>query len=419
MSPSEMVCIRAHRLNPCFYTTMDQFEEIQSQNKKAVSRLIIAGFILAVFASMSFIYLLLNFRENLINSDVYYKNITGADSFIREKKYDDSLQSAKEALLNAETEKEKAEAHYFMGLSYYKLNNLKEAEAEYKKAISINPDYAPAHSSLSAVYLKYGKFDQAAESAKKAIRLDPNFSWAHNNLAIAYMDTGRLDEAIEEFTNAISISPDVPDFHSNLAIIYVNKNDLKKAVDEINKTIEIDPKFEGAYFNLANVYYKMNNYELYEKELKLAIEYNKHYSQAYLALFEYYAYANRPKDLLTLYNQYINITGKSEEQVKNEINNSDWMLNRDKILEIITDNKNTDDADRDGLTDEIEDAISTNPYSKDTDGDGYDDFNELKNGYNPMLSSPGDKYGSPEYEEIKAKIKNIDEASYNLIFENK
>lgn len=88
-------------------------------------------------------------------------------------------------------------------------------------------------------------------------------------------------------------------------------------------------------------------------------------------------------------------------------------------MSLCSDNKNTSDADWDGLIDEIEYAISTNPYGKDTDGDSYDDFNELKNGYNPMLSSPGDKYGSPEYEEIKAKIKNIDEANYNLIFETK
>ncbi len=42
------------------------------------------------------------------------------------------------------------------------------------------------------------------------------------------------------------------------------------------------------------------------------------------------------------------------------------------------------DSDHDGISDELEKALMTNPFAKDSDGDGFGDFEELKNGYNPL-----------------------------------
>lgn len=46
--------------------------------------------------------------------------------------------------------------------------------------------------------------------------------------------------------------------------------------------------------------------------------------------------------------------------------------------------KNDIDSDGDGLPDALEQALSTNPFKTDTDGDGYSDYEEVKNGFNPL-----------------------------------
>jgi len=69
------------------------------------------------------------------------------------------------------------------------------------------------------------------------------------------------------------------------------------------------------------------------------------------------------------------------------------------------------DSDQDGLPDYIEKVLGTDENNSDTDGDGYSDFEEIKNGYNPI----GDeKYTEEEWEAVKEEIN--DDKLYEEIF---
>lgn len=74
------------------------------------------------------------------------------------------------------------------------------------------------------------------------------------------------------------------------------------------------------------------------------------------------------------------------------------------------------DTDSDGLPDKIEKVIGTDFEKKDTDGDGYIDFEEVKNGYSPLIAAPGGKLSPEEFVAMGAKIKNIDFSIYGKIF---
>ncbi len=267
-----------------------------------------------------------------LSSSAYLKNIDDAYDYQEKKNYNEMLKSSQKALQSAGTDKEKAESHYWVGLSFFKLGDIRNSESQYNAAISIDPNYVPALSSLSAVYYVDGKFEEAVKFAKKAISLNSDYAWAHSNLALAYAGVGKPAEAIAELKIAISLSPEVPDFYSNLAYIYAQSGRMNEAIDQYNAAIKADPKFEKAYFGLALVYAKINNFEKYESELKLAIECDNQYPDPYLSLFEYYAYSNRIDDLKKLIIKYLEITGKSKEILKNEINTTEWMMHKDKIL---------------------------------------------------------------------------------------
>jgi hypothetical protein len=55
-----------------------------------------------------------------------------------------------------------------------------------------------------------------------------------------------------------------------------------------------------------------------------------------------------------------------------------------------------EDFDQDGLSNAEEHIWGTDPYNPDTDGDGYSDYAEIKSGYDPLKSAPGDKIISQE-----------------------
>jgi len=75
------------------------------------------------------------------------------------------------------------------------------------------------------------------------------------------------------------------------------------------------------------------------------------------------------------------------------------------------------DSDKDGLPDNIEKILGTNPYKADTDGDGYNDLQEIKSGYSPLIAGPAGKYTPQEWDIVKGKIKIEDPEFYKREFE--
>lgn len=75
------------------------------------------------------------------------------------------------------------------------------------------------------------------------------------------------------------------------------------------------------------------------------------------------------------------------------------------------------DSDKDGLPDTIEKILGTYMTKADTDGDGFNDFQEIKNGYSPLIAGGEGKYTFEEWDNIKGKIKIEDRELYEKEFE--
>jgi tetratricopeptide (TPR) repeat protein len=93
-------------------------------------------------------------------------------------------------------------AHVGLGNIYFQEGKLEQATSEYKKAISISPDYAPAYSGLGDVYLKKQKEDEAISTYIKAISSDPDQASAYFNLGTIYLRKGKNPHAASLFYKA-------------------------------------------------------------------------------------------------------------------------------------------------------------------------------------------------------------------------
>ncbi|MGD0276591.1 MAG: tetratricopeptide repeat protein, partial [Syntrophales bacterium] len=98
---------------------------------------------------------------------------------------------------------EKSIQHYHTGNSYLNQGLIAKAEAEYKEALSIQPNYSPALNNLALVYMKKGEYAQALPLLKKKVELQPNIPDGYYNLASLYALQNKKEEATSWLDKAV------------------------------------------------------------------------------------------------------------------------------------------------------------------------------------------------------------------------
>jgi tetratricopeptide (TPR) repeat protein len=93
------------------------------------------------------------------------------------------------------------------------------AEAQFRKALTIDADYPLAWLGLGKALAAQKKVDEAEKSLRKALSLAPGLSDAHMNLAEILAGKGQLDDAARACELAIDVSPDNANLYLKLAEI--------------------------------------------------------------------------------------------------------------------------------------------------------------------------------------------------------
>lgn len=91
------------------------------------------------------------------------------------------------------------------------------AEAEYKKAIELNPRYPTTHHWYSLLLMALGRPSEAVLEAKRAQELDPLSLIVNENFGDVLRLVKRYDEAIEQLRKTLDLDPNFAVAHSTLA----------------------------------------------------------------------------------------------------------------------------------------------------------------------------------------------------------
>jgi len=128
------------------------------------------------------------------------------------------------------------------------------AEAEYKRAIELNPGLSDARASYSNLLLELGRLPEALSQAKTAQELDPLSALTNDNLCGVLYYSGDYDQSIMQCRKTLEIDPMSHQAHRHLGQAYTQKKQYAEAISELKRAIELSHGSSEAIAELGYVF---------------------------------------------------------------------------------------------------------------------------------------------------------------------
>jgi len=121
------------------------------------------------------------------------------------------------------------------------------AKAAALKALELDESLAEAHTSLAQISANYEwNWSKAEAEYKKAIELNPNYSTGHFYYATFLMGMGRHTEALEQMKRAQEVDPLSPAIATFIGRAYFYAGNNEEAIRQYQKILDADPSFPMA-----------------------------------------------------------------------------------------------------------------------------------------------------------------------------
>jgi TolB-like protein len=169
-----------------------------------------------------------------------------------------------------ELDDEEAEAHVYLAETKRILDwDLDGAEAEFNRAIAIDPNSTPSNYFIAALYAARGDRDKALAYLQRTSRIDPASLWVSNFACELYRYFGLYDEATIAGERALQLDPTFAHYgEPSLAALYREMGRFDEAIALYEKARE----FTGRPgFGLAITYARMNRRKEALETLEAAI----------------------------------------------------------------------------------------------------------------------------------------------------
>jgi Tfp pilus assembly protein PilF len=158
-------------------------------------------------------------------------------------------------------DRKRAEALFFEGNRLMAAGDASAAEACFREAIELAPDFAEAHGNLGLLLDRAGRLDEAEHHYRQSIGLDPDCGQIRLNLGALLAGQKRFDEAEAAYQQAIELMPGSPAAWSNLGVLQACRKQEEAAELSYRTATALDPDYRLAYFNLAYLLLRQGRYE--------------------------------------------------------------------------------------------------------------------------------------------------------------
>jgi len=137
--------------------------------------------------------------------------------------------------------------HMMLGTIYDSSKEYEKAADHYKKALDINPGFAPAANNLAYHLLqRTDQIDEALRLARIAKEKFPEDPGVMDTLGMVYYKKELYGNALNEFLDSLKKIPNNPVVNYHLGLAYHKKKDRTLAINALKKALKLSDKFEDA-----------------------------------------------------------------------------------------------------------------------------------------------------------------------------
>ena len=130
-----------------------------------------------------------------------------------------------------------------------------KARAAVQRALELDDTLAEAHTPLGLIKFYFDwEWSAAQAEFRRALELNPSYALAHDWYAVYLAAVGRLDEALAEMKRAKELDPLSVRINSALAFHFFLSRQYDRAIEQSQKTLEMNPGHWQAQQALAYAY---------------------------------------------------------------------------------------------------------------------------------------------------------------------
>ena len=127
-----------------------------------------------------------------------------------------------------------------------------KAKAAVSKALELDDSLAEAHASLAYILTYYDwNWADAEREFQRALTLNPNDATVHHRYSRYLSSLGRIDDALSEIRKAQELDPLSPVIKANVGVIYYFGRQYDLAIGQLRKVLEEHPDFSVAHWGMG------------------------------------------------------------------------------------------------------------------------------------------------------------------------
>ena len=199
------------------------------------------------------------------------------------------------------------DVHYFLGLSYYNLEDFQKSIKYLEKSLKGNSKDIDAGFQLGNAYHKVNYIDKAIERYRDVISAKPDHLLAHYNLGNAYLKLGKPKMAESHFKDALQVSPGYLDARFGLGRVFLERDENKEGENIFSEILKENPELSQAKYYLGLSFFKQEKYKKAIKHLSMASHEGPYYIDSLYCLGLSYKAIGKNEDALKSFETVLSI----------------------------------------------------------------------------------------------------------------